>query len=143
MQKSPQSTDGENPRSSPEETGFYAAYASFSTNLRIWLLAYGVGLPVLFIQSEAAWSALRSNVEVRSLAYLFLTGIALQVASALMYKSAMWYLYAAELKDLPETTRRFKVSHWISDAYWLEFLIDLATIAVFAYATVRSLNAVI
>ena len=133
------------PRAVPPaaETGFYGAYTVFAQNLRLWLLAYGVGLPVLFFQSEAAWTALGTKGVVRPFVYFFLGGIALQVVSAVLYKSAMWYLYMGELGEIGEKTKRHTWSEAVSTAYWLEFLIDVATIVVFAWATILALGIIV
>jgi hypothetical protein len=137
------SPDGEKARASPEETGFHSAYSDFARNLRLWLLAYGVGLPLVFFESEKAWDALGKDGAVRPFVYLFLSGIGIQILAAIIYKSAMWYLYMGELKILSEKAWRHKVSEWLSTAYWLEFLLDLLTIAAFGIATVRALQVLV
>jgi hypothetical protein len=127
----------------PVETGFFAAYAEFSKTLRAWLIAYGVGAPILFFQSPDAWAALGKSGEVRPFVYAFLVGIAIQVLSALLYKSAMWYLYMEELQDIPATHWKARISAYVSSAYWLEIGMDLATVCCFGTATVRALIAVV
>ena len=125
------------------ETGFHAPYAEFAKTLRTWLVAYGVGAPVLFFQSAEAWAALGRNGAVRPFVYLFLGGIGLQVLSALAYKTAMWYLYMEELGKIQISTFRYRISDWLSEAYWLEALVDVATIALFGFATHRAISAVV
>ena len=127
----------------PVETGFFAVYAEFSKTLRAWLIAYGVGAPILFFQSPDAWAALGKTGQVRPFVYAFLVGIAIQVFSALMYKSAMWYLYMEELQDISATHWKARTSAYLSSAYWLEVVMDLATIGCFGVATVRALMAVV
>lgn len=66
---------------------------------------------------------------------LFLSGVTIQIGAALLYKTAMWYLYLAELRRIPKSTKRVRVSSWLSLAYWLEFIFDGLTLAAFGAAT--------
>lgn len=94
-------------------------------------------------QSPDAWAALGKSGQVRPFVYAFLAGIGIQVFSALLYKTVMWYLYMEELQDVPATHWKVKVSAYLSSAYWLEMGMDLATIGCFGVATVRALMAVV
>jgi hypothetical protein len=125
-----------------EEAGFYDAYAGFARNLRTWLIAYGIGGPVLFVSQSFVTEALVKSGTARGVAYAFLGGVVLQIVAALIYKSAMWYCYQGELEPGFRESRRFRVSGFISCAYWLEFSFDLITIALFAWATWRVLSVI-
>jgi hypothetical protein len=120
-----------------EETGFYAPYSDYHRNLRLWFLAYGIGAPVFLTQLPEVINALKGGKELRLVMGLFLMGVIIQVFTALMYKTAMWYLYMYELSALDGKSVRVRVSEWLSEAYWLEALLDLATLGCFAYATWR------
>jgi hypothetical protein len=54
------------------EKGFYEAYASFARTLRAWLIAFGIGAPLIFFQNENAWAALGLHGVVKSFVYCFL-----------------------------------------------------------------------
>ena len=58
--------------------------------LRVWLIAYCIGGPAIFLTNEAAGKTLFSCGSGRIVAYAFLGGVAVQVVLALLYKSAMW-----------------------------------------------------
>jgi hypothetical protein len=73
-------------KSSKAESGFYEAYVDFARNLRIWLLAYGIGGPAAFLTNEGAARILRSSLFGRQITYCFMAGVALQVFVALLYK---------------------------------------------------------
>ncbi len=120
-----------------DEGGFYDAYSSFSTSLRSWLIAYGIGAPVLFA-SQAAFSRVldRSDLTVPILT-MFLVGVSLQIVMALIYKYSLWYIYLTIGGRLPKKCLRYKFASYITDQSWAEILIDVATIALFAIATVR------
>jgi hypothetical protein len=124
------------------ERGFYEPYSGFARTLRTWLIAFGVGAPIVFFQSPSAWAALSSDGSVRPFVYCFLAGIALQVVCALLYKTSMWYLYMEELDEVKENDWRCRAARWLSTAYWLELAFDLASIALFAYATLRAIRVI-
>jgi hypothetical protein len=72
------------------------------------------------------------NTEVE----MFLIGVALQVAVALIYKYVMWYLYTAELDPKLLSTRAYNVCDWISNSLFVESMFDLLTVIFFGTATV-------
>jgi hypothetical protein len=125
------------PASHPGESGYYEPYSSYHRSLRLWFLAYGIGAPVFLVQFPGAIDALKNAGSLRPVTGLFLAGVVVQVAAALIYKTAMWYLYMEELRELPHDSKRVKVSSWLSSEYWLEALFDGITLFLFAVATWR------
>jgi hypothetical protein len=121
--------------------GFYEGYASFAGVLRTWLIAYGIGGPVLLITNENVSKKISASGLSRDIALLFLSGVALQVIVAFLYKGAMWYLYMGEeVSERITDSRCYKISSWLSEAFWLEMLFDLGSIVLFAIATMRVLE---
>ena len=120
-----------------EETGYYEPYADYHRNLRLWFLAYGIGMPVFRTQVPDAIAALKTAHALREVMALFLFGVIVQILIALLYKTAMWYLYMEELGDLTKNSKRVRISAWLSEAYWLEALFDVITLGAFGYATWR------
>ncbi len=129
-------------RSGREETGFYEAYAGFARTLRAWFVAYGIGGPVLFVTNDTLSKKLTASGVTGTIAMLFLAGVGLQVLSALMYKGAMWYLYLGELNPEVRKLRRHGLSDWLSEAFWVELLLDVGTIVLFSIATWTVIRAV-
>jgi hypothetical protein len=127
-------------RTTREETGFYQPYADYHRNVRFWLLAYGIGAPAFLVQFPGAIDALKAASTLRYVTVLFLVGVAIQLVAALLYKSAMWYLYIEELGHLDVSTRRYRWSAWLSGAYWLELLMELSSLVLFGIATWRALK---
>jgi hypothetical protein len=127
-------------KSDKKATGYFEGYASFAGVLRTWLIAYGIGGPVLFVTHSEVAKQLSASGQSRHIAILFLIGVLLQVIVALLYKGAMWYLYFGEEDDEIQKTKRYKFSDWLSGEFWIEFLFDSASIALFSWATVRMLN---
>jgi len=124
-----------------EDSGFYEAYAGFARALRTWFIAYGIGGPVIFLTNEAASKTLLASGAARAVAYCFLLGVTLQILTAVLYKSAMWHLYMGELDPDKQSRQFYKASDWLTQQYWLEVLLDVGTLALFGWATVRTLNA--
>jgi hypothetical protein len=122
------------------DTGFYEPYSYFSKTVRAWLIAFGVGVPVLFLSNRDVFASLRLASQLRPVLTMFLVGVGLQVLIGLIYRSAMWYLYVGELGNLAKTTRRYRVADVISDAHWPELGVDLATLALFVTASVCILS---
>ncbi len=122
------------------DSGFYEAYSGFARSLRIWFIAYGIGGPAIFLTNNDAWKTLAASGQGKLIAYLFLSGVAIQIAAALLYKTAMWYLYVGELAPGTRKRRVYKIADWLSESYMLEGLFDLATLVVFTLAALSVLS---
>jgi hypothetical protein len=72
--------------------GVLRGILGFARTLRVWLIAYGIGLPAIFLTNETA-GMLFSSGSGRIVAYAFLGGVAVQVVLAFLSKPAMSYLY--------------------------------------------------
>jgi hypothetical protein len=120
----------------------YKAYEEYSKTLRTWLVAYGIGAPVLFLTNETLSARVLASPHAECLGILFLSGVSLQVLLAALNKSVMWACYYAELTPVCKTKRRFRFADWISQQYWIDFLIDAASLVLFAFATWRAFRIV-
>ena len=125
------------PTGEREESGYYDAYVGFARTLRVWFIAYGIGGPAVFLTNEPAGKRLFGSGAGDIVAYAFLGGVALQIALALLYKTAMWYLYIGELNKNARAGRLYRFSDWLSESYWIEMLGDVVTLALFGGATLR------
>lgn len=130
-------------RSPDLEKGYFDAYASATTNLRTWLVAYGIGAPVLFLSNDGLWQALARAKCASCVGMLFLGGVASQVVIALINKFAMWFCYYGEIKPEFKSSRTYKVSDWISEQFWIDIILDLLSIGLFTVATYKVFLAVV
>jgi hypothetical protein len=121
----------------------YAAYEEHSKTLRTWLVAYGVGVPVVLLSNDRIWTAVTQAGLARSIGALFLSGVALQVFLAALNKSVMWACYYAEANPGLRKRRRFRVADWFSEQFLIDFAVDVATLVLFAVATLRTFRALI
>jgi hypothetical protein len=122
---------------------FYPPYAEFAKNLRTWLVAYGIGGPVVFLSNDTALLALMKSGKFSWIGLLFLIGGALQILSALLNKHSMWYLYVGEIYPHTHDRTSYKISNWYSDQGWIEVLLDVATVILFGCATWLAFSVVI
>ncbi|MCK9418279.1 MAG: hypothetical protein M0R70_02755 [Nitrospirae bacterium] len=118
-----------------KDDGYFEGYAQFAGVLRTWLIAYGIGGPVLFVTQAQLADKLSKSGQAHFIASLFLAGVFLQVVVALLYKGAMWYLYVGEEDEDMQKRKRYIISSWLAESFWLEMLFDLASIALFMFAT--------
>ena len=80
-------------------------------------MAYGIGAPVFLAQFPGTIERLKSCGALRFVTILFLGGVIVQIVAALLYKTAMWYLYMEELGKFSERAKRVRVSTWLANAY--------------------------
>jgi len=76
--------------------GYLDAYGEHAKVLRTWLVAYGIGAPVLLVTNDAVSKAIRASGEAKFIAGCFLIGVAFQVLLATLNKASMWALYYGE-----------------------------------------------
>lgn len=127
----------------PAVSHFKEPYREFAKLLRTWLVAYGIGVPVLFASQDKLADRIAASGYGRQIILLFLTGVAIQIAAAFLYKSAMWYLYCGEVTPEICSGRRYKIADWISMQYWLELIFDLSAVTLFVVGTWRLLEVVL
>ena len=131
-----------NNKNSDLEKGLFDAYASAATNLRTWLVAYGIGAPVFFLSNKDLWKALSQAKCAECVAILFLVGVAFQVFIAIINKNIMWFCYFGEYKPSFKGTRTFNLCEWLSEQFWIDIFCDFVSIACFIMATYTVFRAV-
>lgn len=122
---------------------YLEAYGEHARTLRLWLVAYGIGAPVLLVTNDVLFLAVLQSGVARQIAFYFLAGVGLQVVISTASKNSMWALYYGETAPRFKQTRRFKVAYWFSEQYWIDLLFDLVTLAFFLVATAKSLSIVL
>lgn len=99
------------------------------------MIAYGIGGPALLLSQEKLATRFIAAPSARTTLVLFLIGVIAQVAVAVLYKTAMWYLYVGERSLEVKKRWTYKASDWISEAYLVETSFDLTSIFLFGVAT--------
>lgn len=114
---------------------YFNVYAELSKTLRTWLVAYGIGAPIVLLTNAGFSAVIRKAGDSKYIAGAFLVGVAAQVALAAINKVSMWALYYGETQPAYKMTRRFKFAHLVSETFAIDLLLDLGTIIGFAWAT--------
>jgi hypothetical protein len=114
---------------------FYKVYEEHAKILRAWLVGYGVGVPVIVVNNAAALAKL-SKLDVIISVSFFLAGVALQVLSSLINKYIMWSCYYGKINPRFQRTRRYQICSFLSEQFWVDILLDVGSVGLFAYATV-------
>ena len=131
------------PSTEDDGSEHYAAYEEHAKTLRTWLVAYGIGGPVLIISQDAVWKRLSESGALREIAACFLGGVGLQVILAAVNKSAMWACYFGEIDPKYRSTIRYSFGVWLSEQYAIDFVCDVVAMALFGWATYRCFTSLI
>lgn len=115
-------------------------YADYSRTLRAWLVAYGVGGPVLFVTNEKLSERVANSGYANAIIVLFLLGVALQIVLATINKWGAWHMYRGAADAEYHATWRYKFWAFVNEQSWIDFWIDLTSLVVFTLATWRVLN---
>jgi hypothetical protein len=92
---------------------------------------------VLLLTNEKLWTLIAASGHSRALAAAFLGGVALQVGLAALNKAVMWGCYYGEIDTDFQITKRYRTAGWLAKQFWIDFLIDLASLGLFGWATYR------
>ena len=122
---------------------YLEAYGEHARILRSWLVAYGIGAPVLLMTNDRLATAIQESRNARLIAGCFLTGVALQVVLAAINKASMWGLYYGEVSPGFQKVRWYRMAHWLSERFWTDLLVDIVTLGLFLFATLKAFVAVI
>ena len=122
------------PDQKKEADDFFKNYAEYAKTLRAWLVAFGIGGPVLFLTNKEVAASLTRAGHARLLVSLFLIGVALQVIGALINKWAAWYLYRGAHSDDFTNQVGYRVWSWINDQTWFDIVVDIASFVLFGAA---------
>jgi|ERR1041384_1555567 hypothetical protein len=114
---------------------YLQAYGQFAKILRTWLVAYGVGAPVLIVTNENVSKAIKDSGNAKAIAICFLVGVMLQVVLATLNKTTMWGLYYGEENPGIKSTVSYRFAFWFSETFWIEIVVDVATLLLFGIAT--------
>jgi hypothetical protein len=125
------------PKTEAEE--YAAAYRQHATTLRNWIVAYGVGGPVIFLGNDKLRDSLRDSGYLQVVGWTFLIGVALQVVLSFLDKYADWICWQDCVT--PNQRRWTRRAKWWVNANWPTMLLESASMILLAVATVFAFNA--
>lgn len=115
--------------------GHFQNYSEYSKTLRSWLVAYGIGAPVLFLTNKDVSARVASSGHAVMITSFFLVGVALQIFLSVINKWAAWHMYKGAVDGPHRVTKQFAFWGWINEQSWIDFLIDLTSLFAFVVAT--------
>ena len=123
------------PSSSAAEAAFFANYSEYAKTLRAWLVAYGIGGPVLFLTNKELSTALKLSVYRHSIVDLFLLGVVLQLLLAFINKWCAWHMYVGEYDRSFQKRLSYKIWSWLNERIWIDLLVDGGSLIAFSVST--------
>ena len=131
---------------SKDYTGHFDSYAEYSKTFRSWMVAYGIGGPILLFTGKDAPQALAKSPQLQAIVTLFVLGVGLQIVLALINKWAAWHMYRGAYAlyqheqgdpdgDGHHSTKTYEAWCWINKQSWIDFLVDIGALASFTVAT--------
>lgn len=129
-----------------DSDGHFANYAEYSKTFRSWMVAYGIGGPVLFLLSKDAPEKISKSPNLNLIITYFILGVALQIFLALVNKWAAWHMYKGafskhqlDVND-PEynqyhLSKTYKIWQWVNGQSWIDLIVDVGAITLFSIAT--------
>lgn len=128
------------PPTSPAEMVFFANYSEYAKTLRAWLVAYGIGAPILFLANNQLSAALKASPNRDWIVDLFLLGVALQVILAFVNKWCAWHLYVGEYDSEFQRRQSYKFWAWLNERSWIDLSIDALSLVSFAVSTLLAVR---
>ena len=119
----------------------YRSYLEYNKILRTWLVAFGVGGPALFLVHKEIAERLLKIGELKSVASLFLVGVACQIAGAFMNKIGNWYVYRSVEDKNNAGHCKYRVAEWLIQQFWIDIALDVVTIICFGVGVWKMLTA--
>ena len=112
----------------------FTAYLEYNKILRTWFVAFGVGVPALFLVHPEIAQGLLARHLLEQVATVFMVGTAAQVFGGLINEVANWYVYRWTNDEDKGNSLLFRLANAISDYFWIDLAVDLLTIACFGWA---------
>lgn len=125
------------------KSDYYEPYTYFSRTVRMWMVAYAIGAPVLFVSQEYVSEKISGSGEAFLITMLFLSALCIQIGSALIYKYALWFLHLGVDDANIQNSKGFLISNWLIKRLWPTVLFDISSVALFVLATYKVLIACI
>lgn len=123
-----------------QDETFLRLYIDYAKILRTWLVAFGIGGPVLFFTTEKISDQIKSSGQTKLIVILFLIGVACQVLNAFINKWVNWCVYSyAGPKSIGWQKGVYRGCDVISEQFWIDIVLDLATFGAFVWSTLKVL----
>ena len=134
MQTEPNNHDAD------QKDGHFDNYADYSRTLRAWLVAYGIGGPVLFLTNDKVADRVALSGHASQIIVAFLIGVGAQILLAMLNKWGAWHMYRGAGDPTYQRTNAYTFWDFINSQYWIDLGIDVISLLTFTFATWRVLE---
>ncbi len=118
---------------------YYEMHESYSKTLRAWLVAYGVGGPIIFLTQKDVAKSISSSEDALLITCLFFGGVILQIFVTALNKWINWYLHLFTADPDWVETKGLRIIKWIKGIAIVDILCDVGAITLFMWATLEVL----
>ena len=115
----------------------FDSYTEYTKMLRAWLVAYGIGGPILFLTKKEISEKIAQSPDAKCIVYLFLIGMALQIGLAVVNKWLNWYVYSLDSRSSQKCRWWHTFVRWLIYQFWIDMVCDLLAIGAFVWATLK------
>lgn len=122
-------------QSKNDADGHWQNYSEYSKTLRSWLVAYGIGGPVLFLTNKEVSSRVADSGDAGTIVLFFLIGVGLQILGSVINKWAAWYMYRGADNPVFRSTTTYKRWECVNRQSWIDILVDVVSLLAFVVAT--------
>ena len=121
---------------------YFDSYKEFSWKFRVWLIVYGVSIPLTVLNNDQARSAIVQSPYGIYFVKASFVAVLIQILMAFTYKCCMWNCDRNARGKLPDESFWFKSSVWITENFWLEVVADLLALTAFSTSTWKLLGVI-
>lgn len=131
---------------SKDHDGHLANYAEYSKTFRSWMVAYGIGGPILLLTSKDAPQNIAKSPHLQMIVTLFIVGVGIQILLALIDKWAALHMYRGAFSKYQEEeedpdcdnhheSATYKFWGWVNRQSWIDLWCDIGALFLFSAAT--------
>ncbi len=114
---------------------YFESYKEFSWKFRVWLIVYGVSIPLTILNNDNARSAIVQSPCGMFYVKVSLVAVLIQILMAFTYKCCMWNCDRNARGRLADESFWLRSSVWITENFWLEVVADLLALTGFSAST--------
>lgn len=115
-------------------SAYFSSHKGFSSALRNWLIAYGIGGPAFIASQQHLWNGIEDSTALCA-GLLFLLGTSTQIAATAFLKWVMWKLWIHDSVPSRKKGFLFCLANFASKSYVVDLVADFVSFSAFMTAT--------
>jgi len=116
---------------------YFEQYWRYCNAVRNWLVAFGIGCCILLISEKDGIFKDVSTQKKLDIVFFLIIGVISQILLALLNKYIHWCVYWGMENRNFEKSIYYKIAFKISSYFWIDVLVDVFTIFMFAIAVCK------